>query len=66
MARDLKLVKYVINTGAGIIILDCDLVQLFIVNAHSKRTICLLSNNTGAPHVEILGMINPLSRRSLK
>ena len=63
MASTLKLVKQVINPGDGILILDCDLVELSIVNAHSERTIFLLTNNTGAPHGEILGLIKPLSRR---
>lgn len=35
MSRTLKLVKQVINPRDGIVILDCDLVQLSIVNAHS-------------------------------
>ena len=37
----LKLVEQVINTGDGILILDCDFVQLTVVDAHSERTIFL-------------------------
>ena len=38
----LKLVKQVINPSDGILILDCDLVQLYIVNANSEGIIFLL------------------------
>ena len=41
MANTLKLVKQAINLGDEILILDCDLVQLSIVNAQSERTIFL-------------------------
>ncbi|KAK4716441.1 hypothetical protein R3W88_014779 [Solanum pinnatisectum] len=37
----LKLVEQVINPRDRIIVLDCDFVQLPIVNAHSKRTVFL-------------------------
>ena len=42
MASTLKLVKQVINPGDGILILDCDLVQLPIHNVHFERTAFLL------------------------
>ena len=42
MTSTLKLVKQVINPEDGILILDCDLVQLAIVNAHSEIIIFLL------------------------
>ena len=64
MASILKLVKQVINPGDGILILDCDLVQLSIVNAHSERTIFLPYEHTGAPQSKILGLMKPLYRRS--
>ena len=41
MAGTLKLVKQVINPRDGILILDCDVVQLSIVNAHYGGTIFL-------------------------
>ena len=42
ITNTMKLVKQVINTGNGIFILNCDLVQLPIVDAHLERTIFLL------------------------
>ena len=42
MASTLNLVKQVINSGDGILILDCDLVQLSIANVHSEGTIFIL------------------------
>ena len=42
MTSTVKLVKQVINPRDGILFLDCGLVQLSIVNAHSERTIFLL------------------------
>ena len=66
MASTLKLVKQVINPGDGILILDCDLVQLSIVNEILRELSFFFTNNTGAPHGEILGLMKPLSRRSFK
>ena len=63
MASILKLVKQVINPGDGILILDCDLVQLSIVNEHSERIIFLPYEKNDSPHGEILGLMKPLSRR---
>lgn len=42
MARNVKLVKQVINHGNRILSLDCHLVQPSIVNAYFKRTVFLL------------------------
>ena len=41
ISSTLKLVKHVINPRDGILILDCERVQLSIVNAHSERIIFL-------------------------
>ena len=41
MSSTLKLVKHVINPGDRILILDCDLVQLFMVNTHSEKIVFL-------------------------
>ena len=42
MTSTLKLVKQLISLGDEILMLDCNLIQLSIVNAHSERTIFLL------------------------
>ena len=41
ISSTLKLVKQVINPGDRILILDCDLVQLFMVNTHSEKIVFL-------------------------
>ena len=64
MTSTLKLVKQVINHGDVILILDCDLVQLSIVNEILRELSFFFTNNTGAPHGEILGLMKPSSRRS--
>ena len=64
MASTLKFVRQLINCGDGILILDCDLVQLSIVNEHSERIIFLPYEKNDSPHGEILGLMKPLSRRS--
>lgn len=37
----LKLVKKVINHGYGVLILDCDFVQMMIIDAYFERTVFL-------------------------
>ncbi|PHT75865.1 hypothetical protein T459_19387 [Capsicum annuum] len=64
IAVTLKLVKQVIDSWMRILILDCDLIELTVINAHSKRTIFFLrTNKTSAPYGEMLGLMNPLSKR---
>lgn len=48
----LELIEQVINPWDGIFTLDCDLVQLSMINAHVERI--------GAPHREILDLIKRL------
>ena len=62
MTTTLKLVKQVINPGDRILILDCVLVQLSIVNENFERTIILLNKYPGTPHGEILGLMKPLTK----
>ena len=59
----LKLVKQVIDFGKRILVLDHDFIKLTVINAHSERTIFLTHDRTGAPQEEILGLMNPLSKR---
>ena len=40
------------------------LIQLFIINTKSHRSIILLTNRTGVPQGETLGLIKPLSNNS--
>ena len=62
MTSTLKLVKQVINLENRVLVLDYDLVQLPKVNG--EKSFFFFMNNIGAPHEEILGLMNPLSRRS--
>jgi len=60
----IKLIEQVINPGQKIFVLDGDLVQLTIVNAHLLLPSFFFTNNTGAPQGETLCLINPLSEYS--
>ena len=59
-----QLIKQVINPRQWVPILDRNPIQLSIVNAQSRVLSFFFANRTGAPHGEVLGLINPLSSNS--
>ncbi|PHT66273.1 hypothetical protein T459_30698 [Capsicum annuum] len=59
----LKLVKQVIDSGKTILVLDHDFIELMVIYTYSDELSILHTNKTGAPHGEILGLMNPLSKR---
>ena len=63
-SRSSQLIKQIINPRQWVPILDCDPVQLSVVNTQSKGLVLLLPNRTGAPHGEVLGLMNPLFNSS--
>lgn len=61
----LKLVKKVINCQKCTLILYCDLVQLAVIDTHTKGTSFILMNRIRAPQGTTLGWMKLLSRISL-
>ena len=59
-----QLIKQVINPLQWVPILDRNPIQLSVINAQSKGLVLLFANRTGAPHGEVLGLMNPLSSSS--
>ena len=59
-----ELIKQVVNLRERILVLLNDFIELAIINAHSKGPILLLQTKL-KHHEEILGIMKPLSRKSL-
>lgn len=59
------MVKQVINSGDRILILECEHVQLMVVDKNTKSIIFCAHEEDKSPHGEILGQIKPLSKWSL-
>ena len=57
VASTLELIREIINPRERILVLYGDLIELTIINAHSKVTSFFFTNKTEAPHGEILGCI---------
>jgi len=56
----LKLVEHVVNYRNDILILNCDVVQLKVVNTYFEEIIFLTHERIMSLHGETLDMMNPL------
>jgi hypothetical protein len=62
IAWSLELIETNRRYAVKVPVVDCQFVQLPIVDTHPKWSIFILTNKTCAPHGEELGLMNPLLR----
>ena len=59
-----QLIKQIVNPRQWVPIPNRNPIQLHVINAQSKGLVLILRNRTGAPHGEVLDLMNPLSNSS--
>ena len=63
-SRSSQLIKQINNPLQWVSILDRNPIQLPVINAQSKGLVLFFANRIGAPHGEVLSLMNPLSYSS--